>query len=572
MPQTLPNRPAGPTRELRYRFGENIRLKSPVQGYFYLEQYAEGVRRFEGIYAPSADDERWGGVCYDALHRPSTARILIDQAIAKHNLGAQLELARHWLRLGENAAALEQLNRLDPLALEPIDRMLWYSSRSEAISRLESVESALPDAERALLEVQNLPEFSVCAPWVYGALGQLYAAHGDDHSALYYLNRALEVTLNPGVELRVELASSLISLGRLEEAQLELKQAELKQVELKMGQEPQRDAGRLEACWGRFYGVQTHQGEAEHHFRAALGHAQTSGNPETALEARLALLVSQALQGSPEADLHLQQASELLNTPYQPTSYQAVLFELRNAQAGLLQQRLEPGKAAQTLLECAGQFERLGRVREQGWALLHAANAQLEAGQDSATLVTLEALSQQVRRVHNPALLWGEWGSLSERLLSLLEREFPALRVGVPSSVIDLITLGQERIVVGGKIVPVPMRRFVEVLTYIHQHGEVSLAQVVRDIFCDEPLQKTRNYFHQLRHQLKLYTPQLEVMYSSQRRTYRLESKLVIRWDVDRVRSGQTRLGGREFLPGSGSEWVMRLGAELSPLEFDPTI
>jgi len=583
MPQTLPPRHAGPTRELRYRFGENIRLKSPVQGYFYLEQYGEGVRRFEGIFQPTADDERWGGVCYDELNQPTTARFLIDQAIAKHNLGARLELARHWLRQGDNVAALEQLSRLEPQQLEPVDRMLWYSARSEAVSRLESVSSALPDAERALLEVQNLPEFSVCAPWVYRQLGALWAAHGDDHSALYYLNRALEVTLNPSVALRLELVSSLLWLGRLEEAQ-----AQLEGIDLKATRDPVSDdlgnAAALELAWGRFYGVQHKLEAARPHFLEAQrleaqrlevqrleahGQAQASGSRETLLQAHLALATLYAPVSRREAELHLSSARALLETPYQ-----TLLFELRQVQVSAIQKTLEPGPGmemvAQKLLECAAGFEKLGRVRERCWALLSAANAQLEQGEQgsqAAALITLEALSAQVQRVHNPALLRGEWGHASEALLEQLERHFPALRVQTPSSVIDLITLGQERIVVGGVVVPVPMRRFVEVLTYIHLHGEVSLAQVVRDIFSSEPLQKTRNYFHQLRHQLKLYTPLLEVLYNSQARTYRLESKLPLRWDVNGVRSGLSQLGGREFLPGSGSEWVMRLGAELSRLE-----
>jgi len=578
MPQTLPIRPAGPTRELRYRFGENIRLKSPVQGYFYLEQYSEGVRRFEGIFQPSADDERWGGVCYDALNQPTTARFLIDQSIARHNLGAQLELARHWLRQGEDTKALEQLGKLEPQWLDPIDRMLWHTSRSEAKSRLESVSSALPDAERALLEVQNLPEFSVCAPWVYRQLGVLWAACGDDHSALYYLNRALEVTLNPSAALRLEVVASLLWLGRLEEAEVQLQALVLKAprnpVNSDLG-----NAAALELAWGRFYGVQHKLEAAQPHFLEAQRleaqrleaqrQGQASGSRETLLEAHLALAALYAPVNRHEAELELVSARALLETPYQ-----TLLFELRELQVSAIQKTLEPGPGlgmvAQKLLECAAGFEKLGRVREHCWALLSAANAQFEQGDKesaAAALITLEALNAQVQRVHNPALLWGEWGHVSEALLELLERHFPALRVSTPSSVIDLITLGQERIVVGGKIVPVPMRRFVEVLTYIHQHGEVSLAQVVRDIFSDEPLQKTRNYFHQLRHQLKLYTPQLEVFYNSQARTYRLESKLPLRWDVDGVRSGRTPLGGREFLPGSGSEWVMRLGADLSLLE-----
>ena len=51
-------------------------------------------------------------------------KVLIDQALSKYNLGAQLELARHLLRQGENTAALEQLHTLELSSLEPIDRML----------------------------------------------------------------------------------------------------------------------------------------------------------------------------------------------------------------------------------------------------------------------------------------------------------------------------------------------------------------------------------------------------------------------------------------------------------------
>jgi len=417
---------------------------------------------------------------------------------------------------------------------------------------------------------------------VYRQLGKLWAAHGDDHSALYYLNRALEMTLNPGAALHLEQVSSLISLGRLEEAEAQLEGLNLKATRDPARNPAQREAvsdasgntAALELAWGRFYGVQHKLEAAQRHFVEALSQAQESGSQafgsrETQLEAHLALATLCTPVSRHEAKLQLDRARALLETPYQ-----RLLLELRELQVSTLRKAPEPwpglGSVAHKLLECAAGFEKLGRVRERCWALLGAANAQLEEGKqesEAAALTTLEVLNAQVQRVHNPALLWGEWDYVSEALLGLLERHYPALRVNSPSSVIDLITLGQERIVVGGKIVPVPMRRFVEVLTYIHQHGEVSLAQVVRDIFSSEPLQKTRNYFHQLRHQLKLYTPQLEVLYNSQTRTYCLESQLPLRWDVDGVRSGRNALGGREFLPGSGSEWVMRLGAELSRLE-----
>ena len=565
-------RPTGPTRELRFRFGENIRLKSPVQGYFYLQQYAEGIRRFEGIYNPSPDDERWGSVCYDAQGQPSIARFLIDQAISKHNLGAQLELARHLLRQGENTAALKQLHTLELSSLDPIDRMLWHGARSELLFRLESVDSALPDAEKALLEVQNLPEISVCSLWVYGQLGKLYGAQGDDHSAVYYLNRALEGTLtgNPGLEL--ERAYSFIHLGRFGEAQNELTQLNqaAENASSPTGQSPfSSHSALLELAWGRFYQAQNNPTQAVRHFQEALSRAQAAGKTadKATLEAALALsTLLEQTGGQQDAAAQLETARDCLSSPLE-----RLLFELRETVVLRRQNLLTPGIAAQKLLEISSSFARLGRVRETCWALLHAADSLLEDSEnparEDAAQAALETLSTQVQGVYNPALLWGERPALSAALVSLLERRFPALMVSEPSSVIDLITLGQERIAVGGKLVPVPMRRFVEVLTYIHINGEVTLAQVVQDIFTDEPLQKTRNYFHQLRHQLKLYTAQLEVMYSPQSRTYRLETRLPLRWDVDTVRSGRDKLNGREFLPGSGSEWVMRLGAELSGLE-----
>lgn len=204
----------------------------------------------------------------------------------------------------------------------------------------------------------------------------------------------------------------------------------------------------------------------------------------------------------------------------------------------------------------ANSFGEMGLLQEQGWVRLHVAEIYRKLGDDrfTAELDALQALSVTLQ---NGAFLAREW-TLVPELRRIASKSHPKI-AGEAPSVLEVFTLGQEKLMLGGKAVNIPLRRGVEVLAYFLENKAVSLKKLLSDIFPDEKPRSAKSYFHQFRHQLHEHIDGLEIEYDAEARLYRLKSEIDILWDVAELRAGRKVTESGLFLPSSGTEWTLLL-------------
>ena len=129
------------------------------------------------------------------------------------------------------------------------------------------------------------------------------------------------------------------------------------------------------------------------------------------------------------------------------------------------------------------------------------------------------------------------------------------------------MTLGSPAILVNGQRVRLQMKKFVEVLAFLLKEGETTLGTLQTEVFTDAPPARSKNYIHQVRHELKRLVPGLSVPYDTTTQTYRVHCEGVhLTWDwqqaQDVLLSSErdvmltADLNVRNFLQDSDSEWV----------------
>ncbi|MFU8887791.1 MAG: hypothetical protein ACNA8N_04210, partial [Trueperaceae bacterium] len=126
-------------------------------------------------------------------------------------------------------------------------------------------------------------------------------------------------------------------------------------------------------------------------------------------------------------------------------------------------------------------------------------------------------------------------------------------------AILELRTLGEERIILAGSDVRLPLRRAAELLAYFLEHKAATFDQVRADLFPDEKHRTAKSYFHQFRHQLKEHVEGLEIEYDTESRMYRLKSEIDILWDVADLRAGRRSETPGPFLPSCTSDWALTL-------------
>src|SRR5690606_17634345 len=134
---------------------------------------------------------------------------------------------------------------------------------------------------------------------------------------------------------------------------------------------------------------------------------------------------------------------------------------------------------------------------------------------------------------------------------------------GSTTTVLEVFTLGEERVALDGEPLHIPLRRRVEVLAYLLEKKAVTLQDVMDDVFPNDNPKSAKSYFHQFRHQLREHLDGLEIEYDSEAKMYRLTSEINVLWDVAELRSGRTMGGKGVFLPESKNPWARAVDAEL---------
>lgn len=533
---------------------EGIVLESAVQGWVYLEEYRRGLAAYRAIKRPTAKDERWAGVCHLMLHQKFEAEPLLARAVARGEEGARIELARvlNFMDRSERAAA--ELATVDPEKLNPADRVLLLRAQSLQHERSDNFQQAVELAEEAWRLVQGLPEYPVLAPWLLIRLGLLYGQIGGAQRALWCFDLALEIVPNAPAYLVLDKAMGLVMLGRYTQAIQELTAL---QSDYATGVRGLYLGMRADIAWA----TGDTQGAAARYSQAIPLLLEVDSQGE--LTCRLSLAALYGGQGVyPTALEHLARAKVLVNYRRDRLDYrfrEVLLDSWRGV--------LPAGDAQQALATLVVEYGAMGLLQEQGQAQLHLAELYRTAG-DGRYLDELDKLQALCAALQNQAFLAREW-VLAPQLRETARLSHPNL-VGGPPQVLEIYSMGEEKIVLSGQAVNIRLRRAVELLAYFLEHREVGLKKLMADIFPDDKPKSARIYFHQFRHELVERLPGITIDYQAEARSYRLVSDYNIIWDVAELRAGR-RMGIMGiFLPGSGNEWAHLLDEELEPLRNTP--
>jgi len=528
-----------------------VTCDSELQACAYLGEYALGAELFAAIEAPTPREARWAGLCLRMLGRLLESEEVLLWAVAQGDAAARIDLARTWALMGRRGEALRELDHLEAHVLEPPDRVWFHRARADLLGQLSSYFDALPEARAAWRDVQGLPEFPLFAPWVLLMLADVLSQVGEDHKALFYLDRAAALTASSDSSewfVRLNRAHVLVKLGRTAELEQEI-------ATLERGGSSGSSTAlwmlRARAAWavGRLPDAIASYTQA-----AFAAHASHDDVRESMARSFLAALLTHAGE-TREASEHVARAENLARMGAGRST-----FALYGTHAQLRLGHRTPEEALSTWRPLCDALGRRGETHDQRWAQLHLCHATLLSGNDvNQALHELNTLVQRYQNAHTLAKDWLLVPELRRAVSAKTASDLGALH----ATPLELWTLGEERLVVDGATVHLPMRKSLEVLAYLLEVREATLPSILSHVFAEDDPARARNYFHQLRHVLSERVPGCRIHFDKHGKTYSLECDRAIWWDVAEVRGGRHTPREAVFLPSSGSEWAARLTARL---------
>jgi tetratricopeptide (TPR) repeat protein len=533
------------------------RIVSEVQAWAYLQDFAEGIRCFERLQSPSAADERWVGVCYFQLIDDSQALRHFENAIARGEQAARINLA-HLLRFLERSDETGSVLRsIDLQSLSEYDRVFYFRIVSVDEENNGNLREALRAAEEAWRQVQRIPEYGILAPAILAQLGLLHSRIGRAQRSLWFLDRALQIT--EGTEhLKTRLRRALVlqMLGRNNESLTELQA--LSRSGIPAAFVPELQFYRGELLWAA-----KHIDDAESAFQTATTIAREHQLVYEEFIASLSLVgISLLKNGLAAAQAYLSRAQGLVSDKTDRLNFRFREIQYLHASGGYAAAHAE--HELQALDE---EFMKMGLLQEQAYVKLHRAGI-LQRMSDLRYQRLLDDLISLSVTLQSRAFLAREWMVFPD-LQRVARRSHPEL-VGISDTILELHTLASEQILLAGEPVRIPLKKAPEVLAYFLEHKAVSLDRLLRDVFPDEKPRSAKSYFHQVRHQLKEHVEGLEIEFDRETRLYRLKSEVDILWDVAELRAGRQVAETGPFLPGSGNDWALMLDHSLERFRDAP--
>jgi len=535
-----------------------VLLESDLQGWVYLEAFDKGIALYENLAAPSAADDRWLGVCYFQLFDDLSAVEAFHRAAAKGSAAAHINLAHAYIYIERSSDVLSELAKVNFDTLPDYDKVLYLRVKSYYEEVNVNLDASLHYAEEAWGIVQGIAELPVIAPQISTQLGILYARKGRAQRALWFIERSL--TLSSGLEAdraQLDRAHLQIMLGHYAQAQTGL--AQLDTATLPQQLRAVHALRLADISWAK-----GELGDALTRYKEATKEALDSSAVFEEFQARLALMTLLGKRGAFEAaHEHAARAKALISDTSDQMNYRfrAILLTDWTGQA-------TAETSLEQLLDLAAELSHMGLQQERGWVRLHAADIKRRLNDDSykKDLDRLQALAVSLQ---NSAFLAREWALLPE-LQTRTFHSHPKI-AGKSPDLLEIYSLGEERLVLNGKIINIPLKKAVEIIVYFLEHDRVSLKKLLLDIFADENPKAARNYFHQLRHELRERLPSIDIVYSAEERVYTLKTEADILWDVAELRAGRKLGETGIFLPSSGSEWAAMLEHTLSQADAEDT-
>lgn len=524
-------------------------------------EYHKGAQLFGALSDPAAQDYRLAGVCHLQLGDLLEARRCLLRAVGLGDQAAHIDLATCLRFEGEFEAARHSLAGIDPGQCSPQDAAL-------ALREAAILEQQFGNVERAAALLDQAWGHAVGASVpTQAAVAQsiaLVAAHqGNDVKAAKYL-RFAEGHAEPERQVYVTLAraTSATFLGAFGEAR-----RYLEDVQQRVSECPLLEA-RLPYGWGLWFRASGQEQEAREAFEQAAGLAREWQQPEIEFYALMAL----SALGTEAGDRALQRRSLARGAALAGTPKARAYLDWRQGSALVsLGERAGLGQ----LERARDTFLSAGCTREVVWVLLHLVEAQLAFGLPVAARKTLgqaadahvklgaqQHLAAELRGLNRTRVLLDSLGgSEYERVLCTSCPQASEV------AEVRLVTLGQPGILVNDQRVRLQMRKTVEVLAYLLRHGPSSLSAIQADVFDGVTPARSKNYFHQVRLELRRLVPGLTVPYDPARKVYWVECEgLRLTWDWQQLRQTCSEGGPdallrvnvrvRQFLDNVESEWV----------------
>lgn len=530
-----------------------VRLESEVQGWAFLERFEEGLEAYAAMHSPSPKDDRWAGVCQFHLLRDLEALELLYRSANRGEEGAHVYLS-HVLPFVDRAEeAWQELEKVNLDALTNYDLAFYYRILSLREETNGNMTAALRAAEEAWRRVQGAPEYAVLAPSVLAQLAVLHGRIGRSQRALWFLERGLiAATGMEHSKVRLRRAAVLVNLGRYREAEVELDSLELSIRGSNF--QPEKLWLLAEIAW-----ASGNIPLAVQRYSESIKHAQELQSSYEEFLCRLPLICIYGVRGDyARATEHLARAQLLISD-----KSDRLTFRFREVLLNYWMGNYQPTHALQELEGLVVAFGEMGLLQEQAAARLHLCELKrrYEIGGWERELNEIHAMSISLQ---NPALLAREW-TLVPELREIAHKTHPRI-AGQAPAVLQVFTLGNESLVLNGKVVHIPLRRAIEVLAYFLEHKAVSLRKIMGDVFPDEKPSAAKSYFHQFRHQLRESIGKVEIEFDAEAKLYRLRSEIDIVWDVGELRAGRVMGETGSFIPSSGNDWVYHLDQTLDTL------
>lgn len=527
-----------------------VNLESEVQGWAFLERFDVGVATFQAILEPTPQDDRWVGVCYYQLVRDAEALEALYRAISRGEEGARINIAHLLPFLERGDEASRELSKVNFERLSNYDQALYFRVQSILSETSGNLREALRAAEEAWKRIQQIPEGKILAPSVLAQLAVLHGRIGRSQRALWFLERGLSATTgNEQLKFRLRRSSVLVVLGRYQEARAELDSISLVSASDNVQAERLYLMGEIALAGGNSRAaVQFYLQAVEVASRLQFSYEE--------LLCRLALAcILGARSDATEANVHLDRAQALITD-----KADRLVYRFREVLLLHWQSKYSVQHAIEELQSLEASFGHMGLLQEQSAVRLHKAEL-LRAQGTEAYKLELDDLQALSISLQNPALVLREWSLLPE-LHRIALGTHPRI-AGQARRVLEVFTLGEERLVLDGDEVSIPLRRGVELLAYFLEHKAVDLSSLLQDAFPNDKLRSAKSYFHQFRHHLRESIGDLSIDYDADSRMYHLKSEIDILWDVAELRSGQAKLALGEFLPTSRSDWARTLDQAL---------
>lgn len=525
--------------------------------------HRRGLEAYAALSQPTAADDRWAGVCHLGLRDPFEAKRLLGRAVARGECAARIELAAVQRVEGDIGLARETLAGFDLERATLFDRVLALREAAGQAQFVGDVLTARALLERAWTDGQGVSAGETFLAPVAQALAGVLGSLGHDTRAAKLLAFAARHA-NPARRVYVHgaLGLRLTFSGDLDGAQ-EALAAAWRDIDLV-------PAARAVLTYYKGLLARAHgkADEAERLLTDAAALARSTGESETEAYALLAHCAVDTARGRFDmARAHLARARVLAQGPLLD-----LLVRLRAA--ALID---TPAKDATAELEAvAERFAARFLVREQGWALLHAADAHLAHAREDAATLTLG------RAVDSMQALGGTGGLVVElrglprvvewlrarptdayerRLLNGLEGILPACNV-------RLETLGAARLLVDGRPARLDLARTVEVLAWFMDHPDARLADAQLALFPDVEHRRSKSYLHQAREEVERAAPGVRIPYDRVRRTYRVVTDGVqLTWDARELEQILNDIGDNDvtrvldayhgsLLPDADGVWV----------------